>query len=318
MNSEKILVTGALGQIGTELTSKLVEIYGKENVFASGIEKWREGNTAAGWYERIDVTNNKLLEDFIKEKKITTVYHLASLLSGTSEKQPMYAWKLNLEPLLHLCELAKEGHLKKIFWPSSIAVFGKGIPKSNVGQEVVLNPTTVYGISKMAGEKWCEYYFDKYGVDVRSIRYPGLISWKAPAGGGTTDYAVEIFYEAVENGKYKSFIAENTAMPMLYMDDAISATIKLMNAPKESLTVRSSYNLGGMSFTPAELAAEIKKEMLEFEISYEPDFRQAIADSWPASIDDSVAKNDWGLTYDFDITEMTKEMLKNLKIKLNK
>ncbi len=318
MNSEKILVTGALGQIGTELTSKLVEIYGKENVFASGIEKWREGNTAAGWYERIDVTNNKLLEDFIKEKKITTVYHLASLLSGTSEKQPMYAWKLNLEPLLHLCELAKEGHLKKIFWPSSIAVFGKGIPKSNVGQEVVLNPTTVYGISKMAGEKWCEYYFDKYGVDVRSIRYPGLISWKAPAGGGTTDYAVEIFYEAVENGKYKSFIAENTAMPMLYMDDAISATIKLMNAPKESLTVRSSYNLGGMSFTPAELAAEIKKEMPEFEISYEPDFRQAIADSWPASIDDSVAKNDWGLTYDFDITEMTKEMLKNLKIKLNK
>lgn len=318
MNSEKILVTGALGQIGTELTSKLVEIYGKENVFASGIEKWREGNTAAGWYERIDVTNNKLLEDFIKEKKITTVYHLASLLSGTSEKQPMYAWKLNLEPLLHLCELAKEGHLKKIFWPSSIAVFGKGIPKSNVGQEVVLNPITVYGISKMAGEKWCEYYFDKYGVDVRSIRYPGLISWKAPAGGGTTDYAVEIFYEAVENGKYKSFIAENTAMPMLYMDDAISATIKLMNAPKESLTVRSSYNLGGMSFTPAELAAEIKKEMPEFEISYEPDFRQAIADSWPASIDDSVAKNDWGLTYDFDITEMTKEMLKNLKIKLNK
>lgn len=318
MNSEKILVTGALGQIGTELTSKLVEIHGKENVFASGIEKWREGNTAAGWYERIDVTNFKLLEDFIKEQKITTVYHLASLLSGTSEKQPLYAWKLNLEPLLHLCELAKEGHLKKIFWPSSIAVFGKGIPKNNVGQEVVLNPTTVYGISKMAGEKWCEYYFDKYGVDVRSIRYPGLISWKAPAGGGTTDYAVEIFYEAVENGKYKSFIAENTAMPMLYMDDAISATIKLMKAPKENLTVRSSYNLGGMSFTPAELAAEIKKEMPEFEISYEPDFRQAIADSWPASIDDSVAKKDWGLTYDFDITEMTKEMLKNLKIKLNK
>jgi nucleoside-diphosphate-sugar epimerase len=318
MNSEKILVTGALGQIGTELTSKLVEIHGKENVFASGIEKWREGNTAAGWYERIDVTNYKLLEDFIKEKEITTVYHLASLLSGTSEKQPLYAWKLNLEPLLHLCELAKEGHLKKIFWPSSIAVFGKGIPKNNVGQEVVLNPTTVYGISKMAGEKWCEYYFDKYGVDVRSIRYPGLISWKAPAGGGTTDYAVEIFYEAVENGKYKSFIAENTAMPMLYMDDAISATIKLMTVPKENLTVRSSYNLGGMSFTPAELAAEIKNEMPDFEISYEPDFRQAIADSWPASIDDSVAKKDWGLSYDFHISEMTREMLKNLKIKLNK
>ncbi|GGP01122.1 L-threonine 3-dehydrogenase [Cloacibacterium rupense] len=316
--TEKILVTGALGQIGTELTSKLVEIHGKENVIASGIEKWREGNTAAGWYERIDVTNYKLLEDFIKEQKITTVYHLASLLSGTSEKQPLFAWKLNLEPLLHLCELAKDGYLKKIFWPSSIAVFGKGIPKNDVEQDVVLNPTTVYGISKLAGEKWCEYYFDKYGVDVRSIRYPGLISWKAPAGGGTTDYAVEIFYEAVEKGKYKSFIAENTAMPMLYMDDAISATIKLMEADKDALTVRSSYNLGGMSFTPAELAAEIKKEMPDFEISYEPDFRQAIADSWPASIDDSRAKNDWGLSYDYDITTMTKEMIKNLKIKLGK
>lgn len=318
ITKEKILVTGALGQIGTELTSKLVEIYGKENVVASGIEKWREGNTAAGWYERIDVTNFKLLEDFVKEQKITTVYHLASLLSGTSEKQPLYAWKLNLEPLLHLCELAKDGHLKKIFWPSSIAVFGKGIPKHNVEQDVVLNPTTVYGISKMAGEKWCEYYFDKYGVDVRSIRYPGLISWKAPAGGGTTDYAVEIFYEAVQNGKYKSFIAENTAMPMLYMDDAISATIKLMNANKEKVSVRSSYNLGGMSFTPAELAAEIKKEMPDFEIFYEPDFRQAIADSWPASIDDSKAIDDWGLSYDFDITTMTREMLENLKIKLKK
>ena len=318
ITKEKILVTGALGQIGTELTSKLVEIYGKENVVASGIEKWREGNTAAGWYERIDVTNFKLLEDFVKEQKITTVYHLASLLSGTSEKQPLYAWKLNLEPLLHLCELAKDGHLKKIFWPSSIAVFGKGIPKHNVEQDVVLNPTTVYGISKMAGEKWCEYYFDKYGVDVRSIRYPGLISWKAPACGGTTDYAVEIFYEAVQNGKYKSFIAENTAMPMLYMDDAISATIKLMEADKDALTVRSSYNLGGMSFTPAELAAEIKKEMSDFEISYEPDFRQAIADSWPSSIEDGRAKEDWGLSYDFDITSMTREMLANLKLKLNK
>lgn len=318
VSQEKILVTGALGQIGTELTAKLVEMYGKENVIASGIEKWRDGITAAGRYERIDVTNYQLLEEFIKQEKITTVYHLASLLSGTSEKQPLFAWKLNLEPLLHLCEMAKDGYLKKIFWPSSIAVFGKGIPKHKVGQEVVLNPTTVYGISKMAGEKWCEYYFDKYGVDVRSIRYPGLISWKAPAGGGTTDYAVEIFYEAVENEKYKSFISENTAMPMLYMDDAISATLKLMSVPKESLTIRSSYNLGGMSFTPAELATEIKKEIPTFEISYEPDFRQAIADSWPSSIDDVVAKRDWGLTYDFEIGEMSREMIKNLRIKLKK
>ncbi|MDY3338780.1 NAD-dependent epimerase/dehydratase family protein [Riemerella anatipestifer] len=316
--NEKILITGALGQIGTELTAKLVEIYGKDNVIASGIDKWREGITTAGHYERIDVTNFKLLEDFIKENKITTVYHLASLLSGTSEKQPLFAWKLNLEPLLHLCELAKEGYLKKIFWPSSIAVFGKGIPKHNVGQDVVLNPTTVYGISKMAGEKWCEYYHDKYGVDVRSIRYPGLISWKAPAGGGTTDYAVEIFYEAVEKGEYQCFISENTAMPMLYMDDAINATIKLMQEPAENISVWGSYNLGGMSFTPAELANEIKNIMPDFKISYQPDFRQSIADSWPASIDDSKAKEDWGLSYEFDIKMMTEEMIKNLKVKLGK
>ncbi|MDY3317469.1 NAD-dependent epimerase/dehydratase family protein [Riemerella anatipestifer] len=316
--NEKILITGALGQIGTELTAKLVEIYGKDNVIASGIDKWREGITTAGHYERIDVTNFKLLEDFIKENKITTVYHLASLLSGTSEKQPLFAWKLNLEPLLHLCELAREGYLKKIFWPSSIAVFGKGIPKHNVGQDVVLNPTTVYGISKMAGEKWCEYYHDKYGVDVRSIRYPGLISWKAPAGGGTTDYAVEIFYEAVEKGEYQCFISENTAMPMLYMDDAINATIKLMQEPAENISVWGSYNLGGMSFTPAELANEIKKIMPDFKISYQPDFRQSIADSWPASIDDSKAKEDWGLSYEFDIKMMTEEMIKNLKVKLGK
>ncbi|WP_052910811.1 NAD-dependent epimerase/dehydratase family protein [Riemerella anatipestifer] len=316
--NEKILITGALGQIGTELTAKLVEIYGKDNVIASGIDKWREGITTAGHYERIDVTNFKLLEDFIKENKITTVYHLASLLSGTSEKQPLFAWKLNLEPLLHLCELAREGYLRKIFWPSSIAVFGKGIPKHNVGQDVVLNPTTVYGISKMAGEKWCEYYHDKYGVDVRSIRYPGLISWKAPAGGGTTDYAVEIFYEAVEKGEYQCFISENTAMPMLYMDDAINATIKLMQEPAENISVWGSYNLGGMSFTPAELANEIKKIMPDFKISYQPDFRQSIADSWPASIDDSKAKEDWGLSYEFDIKMMTEEMIKNLKVKLGK
>lgn len=317
-STEKILITGALGQIGTELTNRLVEIHGKENVIASGIDKERENITTAGEYVRIDVTNFKLLEDFIKDNKISTVYHLASLLSGTSEKQPLFAWKLNLEPLLHLCELAKDGHLQKIFWPSSIAVFGKGIPKENVEQDVVLNPTTVYGISKMAGEKWCEYYHDKYGVDVRSIRYPGLISWKTPAGGGTTDYAVEIFYKAVEEGRYTSFISENTGMPMLYMEDAINATIKLMEAPKESLTVRSSYNLGGLSFTPKELAEEIKKEMPDFEIGYEPDFRQAIADSWPASIDDSVAKKDWGLSYDYNITAMTKDMLQNLRVKLGK
>lgn len=315
-STEKILITGALGQIGTELTNRLVAIHGKENVVASGLDRFDKNLTSAGYYERMDVTNTQLVRQVIKEYEITTVYHLASLLSGTSEKQPLFAWKLNVEPLINFCEMAREGLIKKIFWPSSIAVFGKGIPRENVGQDVVLNPTTVYGISKLAGEKWCEYYFDKHGVDVRSIRYPGLISWKTPAGGGTTDYAVEIYYEAIEEGKYTSFISESTAMPMLYMDDAINATLKLMEAPKENITVRSSYNLGGMSFTPAELAAEIRKEIPEFEIDYKPDFRQAIADSWPASIDDSVAKKDWGLTYDFDITKMTRDMIKNLKTKL--
>lgn len=318
MSTEKILITGALGQIGTELTNRLVEIHGAENVVASGLDRWQKDLTSAGYYERMDVTNTQLVKQVIKDYEITTVYHLASLLSGTSEKQPLFAWKLNIEPLLEFCEMAKEGFISKIFWPSSIAVFGTGIPKENVGQDVVLNPTTVYGISKMAGEKWCEYYYDKFGVDVRSIRYPGLISWKTPAGGGTTDYAVEIFYEALEEKKYKSYITENTAMPMLYMDDAIDATLKLMAAPKEKLSIHTSYNLGGMSFTPKQLAAEIKKEIPEFEISYEPDFRQKIADSWPASIDDSVAKKDWDLSYTFGIEEMTKDMLKNLRVKLDK
>ncbi len=316
--SEKILITGALGQIGTELTNRLVEIHGADSVVASGLDRFQKGITAAGHYERMDVTNTQLVRQVIQDYEITTVYHLASLLSGTSEKQPLFAWKLNLEPLLHFCEMAKEGLIKKIFWPSSIAVFGKGLPMHDVGQDVVLNPTTVYGISKMAGEKWCEYYFDKYDVDVRSIRYPGLISWKTPAGGGTTDYAVEIFYEAINEGKYTSFISENTGMPMLYMDDAINATLALMDAPKENLTVHTSYNLGGLSFTPAELAAEIKKHIPEFEIAYEPDFRQQIADSWPASIDDSRAKKDWNLSYDFDIAAMTEDMLKNLRVKLGK
>ncbi len=316
--TEKILITGALGQIGTELTNRLVEIHGAENIVASGLDRWDKNLTSAAYYERMDVTNTQLMRQVIKDYEITTVYHLASLLSGTSEKQPLFAWKLNLEPLLSLCEMAKEGLISKIFWPSSIAVFGKGIPKENVGQEVVLNPTTVYGISKMAGEKWCEYYFDKYGVDVRSIRYPGLISWKTPPGGGTTDYAVEIFYEAVNEGKYTSFISENTAMPMLYMEDAINATLKLMEAPKENLSIHTSYNLGGLSFTPKELAAEIQKEMPDFTIDYKPDFRQQIADSWPASIDDSLAKKDWGLSYDFDIAELSKDMLENLKVKLGK
>lgn len=316
MATEKILITGALGQIGTELTNRLVEIHGRENVVASGLDRYDQNLTSAGYYERMDVTNTQLVRQIVKDYEITTVYHLASLLSGTSEKQPLFAWKLNVEPLINFCEMAREGLLSKIFWPSSIAVFGKGIPKENVAQDVVLNPTTVYGISKLAGEKWCEYYHDKYGVDVRSIRYPGLISYKTPPGGGTTDYAVEIFYKAIEVNSYTSFITEDTFMPMLYMEDAIEATLKLMQAEKDALSVRTSYNLGGMSFSPKELAAAIEKKQPGFTISYQPDFRQAIADSWPASIDDSVARQDWGLTYKYGLEEMTEDMLKNLKEKL--
>lgn len=316
-HTEKILITGANGQIGTELVEKLAQIYGKENVIASDLYI-KEGTNSAGKYITLDVSDAQAIEKSVIEHNITTVYHLASLLSGTSEKNPLLAWNINLESLLHICELARKKIIKKIFWPSSIAVFGRGIPSENVGQEVVLNPSTLYGVTKVSGEKLCEYYYEKHGVDIRSIRYPGLISWKAPAGGGTTDYAVEIFYEAIENQKHTSFINEGTAMPMLYMDDAIDATIQLMQAPAESLSVRTSYNLGGMSFTPEELAKEITKIIPEFEISYEPDFRQQIAESWPKSIDDSVAKKDWGLNYNFGIKEMTEDMIKNLKIKLGK
>ena len=252
-HTEKILITGANGQIGSELVTKLASVYGKENIIASDLYI-KEGLDSAGKYIKLDVTDHQELEKIIKEYNITTVYHLASLLSGTSEKQPLLAWNVNLDPLLHLCEMAKNGLIKKIFWPSSIAVFGRGISPYNVEQEVALNPSTIYGVTKVAGEKLCEYYHQKHNVDIRSIRYPGLISWQTPAGGGTTDYAVEIFYEAIEKGKYTSFIQKGTAMPMLYMEDAIDATIKLMEAPSENISVRTSYNLGGMSFTPEELA----------------------------------------------------------------
>ncbi|WP_447642472.1 MULTISPECIES: NAD-dependent epimerase/dehydratase family protein [Chitinophagaceae] len=313
----RILITGALGQIGTELSAKLAEIYGKDNVVATDIRE-EHTHSPAGHYEVLDVMDFAKAQSIVKQYNVKTVYHLASLLSGTAEQKPELAWKLNIDPLLFFLNLAKDKIIDQIFWPSSIAVFGREIPKENVGQEVPLNPSTVYGITKLAGEKWCEYYFNKYGVDVRSVRYPGLISWKAPAGGGTTDYAVEIYYKAIEDGKYTSFIDENTAMPMMYMDDAINATLKLMHAPKEKLSVHGSYNLGGMSFTPKELTLSIRKSLPDFQIRYEPDFRQAIADSWPSSIDDAIAKKDWDLSYDFDMDAMTEDMLKNLSIKLGK
>jgi len=311
---QKILITGVFGQIGTELSIKLADIYGVENIFGIGLEdESRAINSSVGTYSTIDVTDTKRVNEFIEKHKITTVYHLASLLSGTSEKNPSLAWRVNVDPLINLLDLAKDKKLTKIFWPSSIAVFGREIPKNNVGQEVPLNPITVYGISKLSGEKWCEYYHVKYGVDVRSIRYPGLVSWKAPAGGGTTDYAVEIFHKAIECSKYTCFIDQDTVLPMLYMDDAIDATLLLMDVPRESLTVNTSYNVGGLSFSPKELATEIKREILDFEIKYKPDFRQSIAESWPASIDDSIAVRDWGLKYEFDLRRMTIDMISNLR-----
>jgi len=312
--TEKILITGVFGQIGTELSIKLANTYGAENIFGIDLkDQNRVMNSSVGIYSKMDVTDTNNLGKFIEKHGITIVYHLASLLSGTSEKDPLLAWRVNIDPLIYLLELAKNKKLKKIFWPSSIAVFGREIPKNNVGQEVPLNPLTVYGISKLSGEKWCEYYHLKYGVDVRSVRYPGLVSWKAPAGGGTTDYAVEIFHKAIEESRYTCFIKPNTVLPMLYMDDAIDATLLLMDAPREKLTVNTSYNVGGLSFSPKELAEEIKRKIPDFEIDYEPDFRQSIAESWPASIDDSIAVRDWGLRYEFDLRRMVSDMIFNLR-----
>lgn len=315
MKTEKILITGALGQIGSELTECLVQIYGTENVIVTDI-KPAGSVKSSGIYEELNVLDQERISYLIDKYEIDTVYHLAALLSGTAEKNPLFAWKLNMDSLLTFLELAKEQKIKKIFWPSSIGVFGADTPKANTPQATVQIPTTVYGISKLAGENWCNYYFKKYGVDVRSVRFPGLISWKTPAGGGTTDYAVDIFYKAIENGKYTCFLNKGTYLPMLYIDDAIDAIIRLMNADSEKLSIRTSYNLGGLSFDPEELANEIKKSIPDFEISYQPDFRQAIADTWPSSIDDSIARRDWDYSPKYKLQELCKTMLEHLEVKL--
>lgn len=312
MNTTKILIIGACGQIGSELTLKLREIYGLENVIASDIRKGEQEVFKTGPFEIVDAMNYDAVAALIDKYQIDEVYLMAALLSATAEKNPAFAWELNMNSLFHVLNLAKEGKIKKIFWPSSIAVFGPTTPKQNTPQYTVMEPSTVYGISKQAGERWCEYYFNKYGVDVRSIRYPGLISWKTPPGGGTTDYAVDIYYKAVAENKYSCFLSENTELPMMYMDDAIRATVGIMQAPKENIKIRSAYNLSAISFTPKEIAAVIAQEKPGFEISYAPDFRQEIADSWPSSIDDSSAREDWGWKHDYDLESMTKVMLKNL------
>lgn len=311
---EKILVIGACGQIGTELVIGLRKVFGIENVVASDVKEQDKNLFLDGPYKQLDVLNREEVRKYIIKEKISQVYLLAALLSATAEKNPDFAWKLNMEGLFTILDLGKEGHLKKIYWPSSIAVFGPTTPKDQTPQYTVMEPSTVYGISKLAGERWCEYYNKQFGVDVRSIRYPGLISYTSLPGGGTTDYAVDIFYHAKKTASYTSFLKQDSALPMMYMEDAIRATIELMQAPSEDVKIRSSYNLAGISFTPEQLATEIKRHIPEFKIDYKPDFRQKIADSWPNSIDDSAAKNDWGWKEEFDLKKMVEIMLRHVDI----
>ena len=310
------LVLGACGQIGSELTLALRAAFGEDAVVASDIKEPTLLELKNGPFEFLDASDGDGLRAICEKYQVGTVYHLVAMLSATGEKFPMKAWDLNMQSLLHTLELAKEKVIDKIFWPSSIAVFGPTTPKNNTPQQTIMEPSTVYGISKLAGERWCEYYYNKYGVDVRSIRYPGLISWKSQPGGGTTDYAVEIYYKALEEGKYTSFLSEHRALPMMYMEDAIRATIELTEAPADKVKVRSSYNLAGISFDPATIGASIKKAMPEFELDFAPDFREEIAASWPESIDDSAAQADWNWTPKYDLDTMTEAMLSNLKAKL--
>lgn len=311
MATDKILIVGSQGQIGLELTQELRTIYGNDNVIASDVKAPEQSN---GPFETLDVMDKNSLNDVFKKHNVTQVYLLAALLSATAEKNPRFAWDLNMEGLFNVLNAAKEGVLNKVYWPSSIAVFGPTTPKQNTPQYTVMEPNTIYGISKQAGERYCEYYNQKYGVDVRSIRYPGLIGHKSAPGGGTTDYAVHIYHEALKNKTYECFLSAETELPMMYMPDALKATISLMEAPAEQVKIRSSYNVAGMSFNPEQITAEIKKHIPEFSIGYKPDFRQAIADSWPQSINDAEAREHWGWKPEYDLASMTKDMLDNLKL----
>jgi nucleoside-diphosphate-sugar epimerase len=312
MKKNKILLIGAGGQLGSELTQGLWSVHGIDNVISSDI-KDPQGVLKEGRFEKLDVMQKDKLFELIKTNEITQVYHLAALLSATGEQDPRWAWKLNMESLLYVLEAANELKLDKVYWPSSIAAFGPTTPKDNTPQDTIMDPTTVYGITKLAGERWCEYFFRRYGVDVRSLRYPGLIGYKTQPGGGTTDYAVDIYFKALAEKKFECFLSADTYLPMMYMNDAVKATIDLMEAPAEKVKIRSSYNISSMSFCPTQIASAIKNHIPEFSITYKPDFRQAIADSWPKSIDDSRARNDWGWQHEFGLEEMTKDILDNLK-----
>lgn len=309
----KILIIGACGQIGTELTMKLREIYGNDNVIAGDIREGSEELMSSGPFEIVNAMSENEVEDLCAYYQITDVYLMAAMLSATAEKFAAKAWELNMSSLFIVLNLAKNGKIDRVFWPSSIAVFGPTTPKENTPQHTIMEPTTVYGISKQTGERWCEYYHEKYGVDVRSVRYPGLISWKALPGGGTTDYAVEIFHDAIKHSQYDCFLKSDTALPMMYMEDAIKATIQIMQSPSENIKKRSSYNLGALSFTPEQIATAIQEYIPELTIAYKPDFRQVIADSWPGSIDDSEARKDWCWSHDYDLNDMVTEMIKNLQ-----
>jgi nucleoside-diphosphate-sugar epimerase len=311
--SETIIVIGSNGQIGTELVAELRNIHGGSNVVATDIKEPDYDTKNAGPFEFSNVLDKENLKSIIEKYKPTQVYLLAALLSAVGEQKPKKAWELNMDGLINVLDFAIDYNIKKVYWPSSIAVFGPNSPKENTPQYCTMDPNTVYGISKLAGERWCEYYFLKYGLDVRSLRYPGLIGWKAAPGGGTTDYAVHIFHEALKNKSYECFLSENTELPMMHMEDAIKATIGIMNADAEKVKIRSSYNVSAMSFTPKTLAEAIKKHIPEFTISYiENDPRQVIADSWPKSIDDSYARKDWGWKNDYDLSALVKNMIDNL------
>lgn len=309
--SETILVIGSSGQIGTELVEELRNQYGNDNVVASDIKEPQ--TPQKGPFEVLDILNKEQLLNIVEKHNVKEVYLLAALLSATAEKNPEFAWELNMNSLFNVLNLAKDGIIKKIFWPSSIAVFGPTTPKKNTPQYTIMEPSTVYGISKQAGERWCEYYHLKYNVDVRSIRYPGLIGYKSLPGGGTTDYAVDIFHQAIKHGKYECFLNETTTLPMMYMPDAIKATIQIMQVPSEKIKIRSSYNLAGISFNPDEIATEIKKHIPVFTISYKEDFRQKIANSWPQTIDDKEAQEDWNWNPEYNLETMSADMIKNLK-----